>query len=336
MMRRWWVVGASAMSLLAATAPTQAADSVTLITPQYDAPGATVPVLVSAVGVEGRQPRFSVRASGAATVWCADEVWRSGRRAGRRCYVDLPRTAGPVRLTATVRDAGGVVRSGPRTVAAKGVPAGKVTRAQVRQIETCRNATDDVWLTFDDTATWATLRPILRTLAKANVRGRFFWIGAWARKNPEMVRAVKKRGHLLLNHTDTHAALSSVSNRRVRAEVRRGPQSPPRAPLLRPPYGAGSFSDRVAEQVRAEGHELCRWTVDTHDWDGSSPRTMIRRVRFGDAYSPPVRPGAVVLMHSSVANTTRALPGIIRAIRAEGLRLEPLHAAQAHLGVAGL
>jgi peptidoglycan-N-acetylglucosamine deacetylase len=69
---------------------------------------------------------------------------------------------------------------------------------------------------------------------------------------------------------------------------------------------------------------LCTWTVDTRDWTGSSAATIIRRVGHGDAITPSVKAGGVVIMHMNGEHTGHALPGVIHAIRARGLQLHAL------------
>ena len=72
------------------------------------------------------------------------------------------------------------------------------------------------------------------------------------------------------------------------------------------------------------GERLSTWTVDPRDWAGAPAATIVRRVRRGDAITPPVRAGGVVLMHLNGDHTGAALPGVIAAVRARGLTLHRL------------
>src|SRR4051812_34693810 len=58
-------------------------------------------------------------------------------------------------------------------------------------------------LTFDDGPSEATPR-LLAILAAHNVRATFFLCGANVRRLPEIARAIRRAGHELGNHTDTH------------------------------------------------------------------------------------------------------------------------------------
>jgi peptidoglycan/xylan/chitin deacetylase (PgdA/CDA1 family) len=214
-----------------------------------------------------------------------------------------------------------VLGHGPGAAAATSVSA-----AQRETVLRCGNRTPQVWLTFDDSGTPAQVRAIVDILDRYGVRGRFFPIGSWARSDPASIRYISAHGHLLANHTATHVDLTTVSDARVRQEIAGGvtPTTSPR--LLRPPYGAGAFTTRINALAAAQGHQVCFWTVDTRDWDGTSASSMVRKVLTGDALTPKASAGGVVLMHLHGRHTAEALPRIITGLRGRGLAVEPLKA----------
>ena len=79
--------------------------------------------------------------------------------------------------------------------------------------------------------------------------------------------------------------------------------------LIRPPYGAGAYSQRITNDAAALGYRVCHRTTDTSDYAGVSATTIINKVLYGDAVTAPARAGGSVLMHMSGANTPAALPG---------------------------
>ena len=208
------------------------------------------------------------------------------------------------------------------TVAA--APAVDVSAARDEQVRRCHHSTPDVWLTFDDYGSAEQVRAIVATLTRNGVRGRFFVTGTWARAKPGLVALMRGRGHALENHTSTHANLERSSDRKVLAEIRGGVVEGTSPGLLRPPYGAGAFTTRLQTLAASQGHRLCFWTVDTHDWEGASAASIVRRVKWGDATSPRVEAGGVVLMHLHGRHTAAALQGVIDAVRDRGLTLERL------------
>ena len=182
-----------------------------------------------------------------------------------------------------------------------------------------------MWLTFDDYGSATQVRSILATLKRNNVKATMFPIGAWARANPSLVSAMQRDGHIIDNHTATHADLASASSATVLREIDRGARPSSSVKLLRPPGGAGAFSSRLTALAASRGYSLCYWTVDTRDWAGSSTAQMVRKVRYGDDLTPPVQAGGVVLMHFHGRHTAAGLQSVIDAVRARRLTLRPLH-----------
>lgn len=188
------------------------------------------------------------------------------------------------------------------------------------QITTCYNGSSRVWLTFDDGGTTKQVNRILDILKKNNVKGMFFPTGAWASANPGLMKRILRDGHIVGNHSYNHLNFAKITDASVRHQIALGVRgnAKPR-PLLRTPYGADTFSTRMYNLASAKGYNLCYWTVDTRDWDGSSVATIIHRVRYGDAYTNPVSNSGVVLMHMQGKNTGAALQGVIDAVKARGL-----------------
>ncbi|MGZ4594116.1 MAG: polysaccharide deacetylase family protein [Actinomycetes bacterium] len=194
-----------------------------------------------------------------------------------------------------------------------------------QQIEHCYSESRAVWLTFDDGGSPAQVNRILDVLRHEHVRAIFFPIGSWAAAHPDLLRRMARDGHLVGNHTHDHVDLAKVSDAKGGWQVTHGePSVVAPAHLLRPPFGAGAYTGRVQRLAASNGDRLCTWTVDTRDWTGSSAATIVRRVSHGDAITPHVKAGGVVIMHMNGDHTGQALPGVIKAVRARGLALHSL------------
>jgi peptidoglycan/xylan/chitin deacetylase (PgdA/CDA1 family) len=178
-----------------------------------------------------------------------------------------------------------------------------------------------VMLTFDDGPSGAgSTAKILDVLKAENVKVMFFITGYGA-KNIDLVEREYKEGHLLANHTLTHADLSTLTVEEMRKEL-----DPVNAVIekvtgqkpkyMRPPYGM--YNKQVQALVRDEYHqELINWDDGSLDWDGvkngwKDPKLVV------DEVMKQLHPGAVVLMHDTNKHTAEALPEIIHQIRAEG------------------
>lgn len=165
-----------------------------------------------------------------------------------------------------------------------------------------------VTLTFDD---YGYMGSILDVLGRYGARAMFFPIGAWAASNPGLIQRAVNEGHLVCNHTYSHARLTALSEDGVRSEIAGG--SYPNCNLLRPPYAArNAFVDSIAGQL---GFGIFLWNVDSRDYTYRYPggdKDLANSV-ISQAF-----PGAVVIMHMHVANTVSALPVIIERLQSAG------------------
>ncbi|WP_427132060.1 polysaccharide deacetylase family protein [Pseudarthrobacter sp. S9] len=184
-----------------------------------------------------------------------------------------------------------------------------------------------VRLTFDDCATQARLTGILDWLRANDIQATFFFTGQCMLAHPGYGEQLINAGQLLGNHSYDHGDYSRMTAAQIGYEVRRyGSVVPTTSPkLCRPPYGAGAFSVGVYDALAAAGCRPAFWTVDTRDWDGSSAATIIQRVKYGDATTPRVYAGGVILMHGTGLHTLEALPGVRSALIYRGYATFHIH-----------
>ena len=191
-----------------------------------------------------------------------------------------------------------------------------------------------VALTFDAGGGAGAVTRILRTLKAHDIRATFFVTGHWARTFPAKVARIARAGHVLGNHTDTHAAVPGMSTARLREQLAltdravRAAAGRGTAPWFRFPFGAHRPTDIT--RVNDLGYAAIGWTVDTAGWmgtsGGQSTGTVTDRVLDG------LRPGEIVLMHVGQHPTdgstldADALPGVIEALAARGYGFTTLEA----------
>ena len=180
-----------------------------------------------------------------------------------------------------------------------------------------------VALTFDDGPGPNTLA-ILHELVKLHVKATFFVIGFEADMYPSTVRAELKAGMTVGNHTYNHPEVppfDQLPKQLLDDEISLGAASLKRAgasPMLFRPPG-GSASAGVVAAAQAQGERLILWSVDPRDWDAGATTASITH-----AVLSAVRPGSIVDMHDGGGDRTatlRALPAIVKGIRARHLRL---------------
>jgi len=206
------------------------------------------------------------------------------------------------------------------------VVAGELVRLQTRQ--------HVVALTFDGGGNADAAKSVLATLKREAVPATFFLTGHFVQSFPLLARAIGRR-YPLANHTVDHVDLRRLSTAAATREVTQADAMIRRTtgretrPLFRFPYGARDA--RTLGIVHRLGYVSVRWTVDTWGWMGFAEQTVAgaqRRVLDN------LVPGEIVLMHLGSARDhstidSRALPGVIRAVRRRGYRFVTLGSVRA-------
>jgi len=185
-----------------------------------------------------------------------------------------------------------------------------------------------VILTFDDGPEPTTaLNNTLTILRQNNIRAEFYVLGKEVTRNRTATKGIVDQGHTVQNHSWSHTNLASASEARVRSELQRTQDAilnatGVMATKLRPPYGAGGWSnnpDRELSRVaRSLSLEVENWDVDTEDWKRpaglhSSRLSMIKSQLRGRSNQSNIN----ILMHVK-ASTARDLPNFIRKLQQWG------------------
>ena len=161
-------------------------------------------------------------------------------------------------------------------------------------------AVKKIALTFDDGPNPAVTPLLLDLFDRHSVRATFFLIGKFARACPDLVREISARGHLIGNHTDTHANLIFQSRAGIREELTRCQDAiaaatgepPPR--WMRPPYGYRS--PLLGGEARGAGMlGIVMWSKICWDWTPQPPRRLIERL--ADVARPGKTYGDIVVLH---------------------------------------
>ena len=170
---------------------------------------------------------------------------------------------------------------------------------------------------------------ILDALDKGQARATFFVTGRWAKKNPELLKTMAKRGHQIENHGYSHPHPDQISVGANQEEIKKTERIiegilGQKTRFYAPPYGERGISGlRAADEL---GYQTILWTLDTVDWrSDSTTEIIIKRIvnpaiRFG---IKPDKKGAIVLMHPKM-NTVKALPYILDQLAREGYVFQTL------------
>lgn len=179
-------------------------------------------------------------------------------------------------------------------------------------------------LTFDDGPDPRWTPQVLALLRRYDAKATFFAIGRSVEQHPALARRIIRDGHMLGNHTYSHADLTQLTASRFFLEVDRTRDAIRRATgvtptLLRPPYGAVSRATRALAAAR--GYRVSLWDVDPQDWRRPGAGAIVGTVLAG------VRPGANVLFHDGGGDrsqTLAALRELLPVLAARGYTFAPL------------
>lgn len=179
---------------------------------------------------------------------------------------------------------------------------------------------DDIALTFDDGPGPYT-PAVLSVLERLHVHATFFEIGKMLQYFSASTMRELEDGDVIGDHTETHPEMASLSAHEqyeelfeqiARIELAGGP----RPTLFRPPYG--SFDATTMRELHRLRLLMVLWSVDTEDYRRPGVSVIVHNALAG------AHPGAIILMHDAGGNRTqtiRALPQIIRELRARGFHL---------------
>jgi peptidoglycan/xylan/chitin deacetylase (PgdA/CDA1 family) len=184
-----------------------------------------------------------------------------------------------------------------------------------------------VALTFDDGPWPHQTERILAILRAFHVRATFFDIGYLVERYPGIVRHEIQSGMTVGNHSYDHPnspPFREFSATRTRGEMAGGNRALRGAgvshpALFRPPGGTWSATELAV--ARSLGLRVVLWNVDPRDWaKGATAHQIAANVLA------TVRAGSIVDLHDGGGQspTAKALPAIIRGIRAMGLQIVPI------------
>jgi cellulose synthase/poly-beta-1,6-N-acetylglucosamine synthase-like glycosyltransferase/peptidoglycan/xylan/chitin deacetylase (PgdA/CDA1 family) len=189
-----------------------------------------------------------------------------------------------------------------------------------------------VALTFDDGPDPEFTPRVLNVLRRERVPAAFFIVGSRAQAHPELVRRIFAEGHVLGNHTYTHVNLATAGPLRTRLELNATQRLIEaligrRTVLFRPPY----MCDPDAQMKRGrepigqageQGYVTVAASIDSRDWFHRSADEIVQQCLQTRGQ------GGVILLHDGGGDrsaTVRALPELIRRLRARGYRFVGLH-----------
>jgi peptidoglycan/xylan/chitin deacetylase (PgdA/CDA1 family) len=175
-------------------------------------------------------------------------------------------------------------------------------------------------LTIDDGPSPVYTPQLLSLLNKYRVTATFSMVGANVAAHPGLARQVADAGHMIVNHTWTHANLSALAPAAVRDQMSRASDAIHHATgtapgMFRAPYGAWSPAVlKRCEQMRLAPLD---WSVDPRDWARPGVSAIVRNIIRN------TRTGSIILEHDGGGDrsqTVAALDIVLPRLLASGFR----------------
>lgn len=178
-----------------------------------------------------------------------------------------------------------------------------------------------VYLTFDCGYENGLTKKFLKVLKKQDIKAIFFVTEAYIKSKPELVKQMKKQGHLVGNHTCSHPQLTSCSVKRMKQEIRQCAKTMKQKtgykmdPYMRPPEGV--YSERVIKVMQDLGYTTVLWSLAYLDYDEShQPGKDYVLQKFQKHHFN----GMIPLLHAVSKSNLEALPEVIAYLKKKGYR----------------
>lgn len=248
----------------------------------------------------------------------------------------LPPTATPLPPTATPPPATPVPPTAtaipptaipPATVAPTAPPVAdtSTTTGLAQVYEYGETGRYEIALTFDAGADRGYAEEILDLLQAEGIQASFGIMGQWAQENPDLLQRMIDEGHMLFNHSWTHASFTGVTTQTAPLTTEERWQELQLTeqavlelsgyqlqPWFRPPYG--DYDEQSLRDLAAIGYtKVLLWSCDTRDSLGATAEEILNNCIY------TAQPGRIVLMHvGAQSEAYAALPTMIAYLRGQG------------------
>lgn len=182
-----------------------------------------------------------------------------------------------------------------------------------------------VFLTFDCGYENGYTASILDVLKKHHAPGAFFLCRHYIEDQPELVKRMKKEGHIVGNHTSHHICMPEADSRKVREEITDNAAYMKEATgyemdhFFRPPKG--EYSERTLQITKDVGYTTVFWSMAYLDYDVDNQPGSDYVIQHFEKY---IHPGAIPLIHNISKSNAEALDMVLTNLEKEGYTFRSL------------
>jgi delta-lactam-biosynthetic de-N-acetylase len=190
----------------------------------------------------------------------------------------------------------------------------------------------EIALTFDDGPNSKYTPRVLDILKENNVKATFFVLGKFLEKNKDILKREADEGHIIGNHTFTHANgtitdIAKIDRELVRTEDMISKYTDRSANYFRPPFGFENW--RFLTEAELLDYTIVLWSIDVGDWNNHRTEKDITAKIFKG-----VKNGSIILLHDGGASreaVIESLPVIIKGLKKKGYKFVTIDEMIAHL-----
>ena len=182
-----------------------------------------------------------------------------------------------------------------------------------------------IFLTFDCGYENGFTPKILDVLKKQKIVAAFFVTKPFIREGRELVRRMKKEGHIVGNHTVHHKSMPTLSDRDNKQEIIDCAEYCKEATgyemdhFIRPPMG--EYNEKTLKLTKSMGYKTIFWSMAYVDFDVNKQPGKQYVVEHFKKYT---HNGAIPLMHNVSQSNAEALDEVITNLKEEGYQFESL------------
>ena len=182
-----------------------------------------------------------------------------------------------------------------------------------------------IFLTFDCVYENVFTPKILDVLKKQKIVAAFFVTKPFIREGRELVRRMKKEGHIVGNHTVHHKSMPTLSDRDNKQEIIDCAEYCKEATgyemdhFIRPPMG--EYNEKTLKLTKSMGYKTIFWSMAYVDFDVNKQPGKQYVVEHFKKYT---HNGAIPLMHNVSQSNAEALDEVITNLKKEGYQFESL------------
>lgn len=177
-----------------------------------------------------------------------------------------------------------------------------------------------IYITFDAGYEAGYTPKILEALKKHNAKATFFIVGTLMKSNPELIKQIDEKGHIVANHSMHHPNMSKMSTmedfkKEIEPveELYKEITGKDMKKFYRPPQGI--FSETNLKMANELGYKTIFWSLAYVDWYKDKQPSKEEAL---NKIMSRIHDGAIILLHSTSKTNSEILDELLTKLEKQG------------------